>query len=114
MMIQHNDLFAGRWAEMSLAEQMANIGSEVSRTASWMEKGNSAHSRKSFERGLELIDLSISASPRPSATVELCRLREYFCFLFTEKKAAELRGFVGYFTPFAIEFRRSSTSGEPR
>lgn len=28
-----------RWASMSLAEQMANIGSEVGRSAKWLSKG---------------------------------------------------------------------------
>jgi hypothetical protein len=31
-MIQHKELYNGRWNEMSLAKQLANIGSEVSRT----------------------------------------------------------------------------------
>ena len=34
MEFQHKDL-AGRWAQMSLAEQMLNIGSEVSRANRW-------------------------------------------------------------------------------
>jgi len=37
---QHAGLAAGRWAEMSLAEQMLNIGSEVSRANRWKSKGN--------------------------------------------------------------------------
>ena len=32
---QHSELAAGRWAMMSLAEQMLNIGSEVSRANRW-------------------------------------------------------------------------------
>ena len=31
MSYQHKDLAAGRWGQMSLSEQMANIGSEVER-----------------------------------------------------------------------------------
>ena len=37
---QHTELAAGRWAAMSLAEQMLNIGSEVSRANRWQSKGN--------------------------------------------------------------------------
>ena len=32
---QHKELAAGGWAEMSLAEQMLNIGSEVSCANRW-------------------------------------------------------------------------------
>jgi len=37
---QHSELASGRWASMSLAEQMLNIGSEVSRANRWQSKGN--------------------------------------------------------------------------
>ena len=40
MEYQHKELAAGRWAQMSLAEQMLNIGSEVSRANRWKAKGN--------------------------------------------------------------------------
>jgi hypothetical protein len=39
MNIQHKKLTGGRWAEMPLAEQMANVGSEVSRALNWKKKG---------------------------------------------------------------------------
>ena len=38
--MQHKTLEDGRWANMPFIEQMANIGSEISRTANWKEKGN--------------------------------------------------------------------------
>lgn len=38
--IQHKELAAGRWAEMPLALQMLNIGSEISRANRWKSKGN--------------------------------------------------------------------------
>lgn len=37
---QHKGLATGRWAQMSLAEQMLNIGSEISRANRWKSKGN--------------------------------------------------------------------------
>ena len=33
--LQHRDLAAGRWWELSLAEQLGNIGSEISRASRW-------------------------------------------------------------------------------
>lgn len=34
----HTQLAAGRWQELSFAQQMANIGSEVERSLNWRHK----------------------------------------------------------------------------
>jgi hypothetical protein len=34
----HKGLGDGRWAQMNLVQQMANIGSEVSRALKWQKK----------------------------------------------------------------------------
>ncbi|MFC1627468.1 hypothetical protein ACFL18_02875 [Patescibacteria group bacterium] len=34
----HQNLKKGRWNKLSLIEQMANIGSEISRTINWKQK----------------------------------------------------------------------------
>jgi hypothetical protein len=78
---QHEDLASGRWGEMSFAEQMGNIGSEVSRAFRWFEK-NPARFQASFERAVELIDLSIRATNDSGKLKELCRAREEFCDYF--------------------------------
>lgn len=68
---------------MPFIEQMANIGSEVERTINWREK-NSEFSKMAFERGLELLDLTIIDPKNKRRLKEICRLREvladYFCF----------------------------------
>ncbi len=79
----HRELAAGRWFEMPLVEQMANIGSEIERTISWRGR-NEKNSTAAFDRGLELLDLTI-ADPRHRRRLrELTRLREtladYFVF----------------------------------
>ena len=53
---QHAGLADGQWRKMSFAEQMGNIGSEVSRALRWFEK-NPVRFQASFERAVELIDL---------------------------------------------------------
>ena len=78
---QHTGLAAGRWAELSLAEQMGNIGSEVSRSLKWFGK-NPRRFQSSFERALELIDLSIAATKDVGRLKELCRAREELCDYF--------------------------------
>jgi hypothetical protein len=82
MNIEHKQLAAGRWDELSLVEQMANIGSEVERAISWRQKGNDEYSRKAFERALELLSLSIEDKKNRRRLKELVRnyevLVDYF------------------------------------
>jgi hypothetical protein len=76
MQYQHKSLAAGRWAQMSLSEQMANIGSEISRALAWKRKDNEKYCLKSVARALELIALTIDNVTVKSHLKELTRLRE--------------------------------------
>jgi hypothetical protein len=58
----HRDLAVGGWWELSLAEQLGNIGSEISRAERWKTR-NPEISRGAFFRALELLDLTL-ADPR--------------------------------------------------
>jgi hypothetical protein len=84
MTIEHAQLGAGRWRELSFFEQMANIGSEIERTVSWKKKDNPGYSRRAFERALELMDLTIDDGKNKTRLRELTRVREalvdYFVF----------------------------------
>ena len=73
---QHKELAAGRWGEMSFCEQMANIGSEISRALNWRKKNNDAYCQKAIYRALELLDLTLSSVKTFSRYKELARLRE--------------------------------------
>ena len=73
---QHTGLAAGRWAEMSLAEQMLNIGSEVSRANRWKSKGNMEQCHRAADRALELLSLTIDAQRGKHDLGEFCRLYE--------------------------------------
>jgi len=73
----HKSLIGGRWFSMSLAEQLANVGSEFERVLSWRVKGNREHADKAFERMLELLDLTRNDPRwRNHRLKELSRLRE--------------------------------------
>ncbi len=76
MNVQHKNLAAGRWNDMPLTEQMANIGSEVGRAIKWRNKNKKDLSDKAFIRALELLDLSMSSMKRFPRIKELARLRE--------------------------------------
>jgi len=76
MNIYHKDLAQGRWAAMSVCEQMANIGSEVSRALNWRGKNRLQQEQKALERVLELIDLSLDSCTTFSRAKEFARMRE--------------------------------------
>lgn len=76
MNYQHKSLSQGRWQKMPFLEQMANIGSEVERTISWMEKGDEEYSKAAFYRSLELFDLTLSSELDGSQLKEVARARE--------------------------------------
>ena len=73
---QHGELASGRWKDMTLSEQMANIGSEVSRALNWKKKSNEEYSRKAAVRALELIDLSLDCRESLPRLREIARMRE--------------------------------------
>jgi len=76
MNIQHHTLANGRWNDLTFFEQMANIGSEVSRTINWRKKNNTEYSQMAFERVLELMDFTIADTKNRLRLKELCRARE--------------------------------------
>jgi hypothetical protein len=69
---RHADAARGRWWNQSLAEQLGNIGSEVSRAIRWSTK-NPETALAALYRGLELLDLMLD-DPRHRQSV--ARLRE--------------------------------------
>ena len=102
MNYQHRTLAAGRWRELSLVEQMANIGSEVHRTAKWKGKGNELYWRKAFERALELIDLTIDDEKNRGRLREIVRVREALAdyFVFDNEYHTTDRIWLRYFDAF--------------
>ncbi len=107
MSLQHKDLAAGRWKEMSFVDQMANIGSEVERALNWRAKNNASLSQKALERALELLDLSLDAVSEMSRLKELARIRETMVDFFigtNEFKSSEIL-WKRYFLPFAYASR---------
>ena len=54
----NENLTEERWFKLSFFEQMANLGSEVSRAIKWKKK-DPERSKCAFESALELLDLTI-------------------------------------------------------
>jgi hypothetical protein len=107
--IQHRDLAAGRWWELSLFEQLGNIGSEVSRAIKWSGR-NDDLSRGAFERALELFDLTLD-DPRhrqsASRLRELARAREVVVDYFdgANEYRSTASNLQKYFDEFALAVR---------
>jgi len=76
MNYQHRELAKGKWFELSLIEQLANVGSEVERAINWRNKGNAQYSRLAFERALELLGLTIDDPKNKFRLKEPTRLYE--------------------------------------
>jgi len=97
-----------RWRQLPLAHQLGNIGSEVSRYASWQARGDRARQDQAMERALELLD-AIIADPRWRYRLrELTRLREICCDLYTGGNMYDVGAprLVEYFLPFALAVRQ--------
>ncbi len=76
MSIQHKELSRGRWQEFSFCQQMANVGSEVSRALNWKAKGRDDFSQKAAVRALELLYFTINSVEKYPRLKELLRLKE--------------------------------------
>jgi len=72
----HKNLAAGRWFELSLTEQLANIGSEYNRAAAAKRKGNEERYQNACDRTLELCELTLDDQRwrHKPALKELCRM----------------------------------------
>lgn len=104
----HPDLAAGRWQTLSLAEQLGNIGSEVSRALNWKEHEDQDKSTNALERGLELFDLTLSDRRWRGRRKELTRAREVVCDFLVGDNAYHSTPVAlrRYFDVFAAAARR--------
>lgn len=107
-MTHHQELAAGRWRELTFAEQMANTGSEVERALNWKAKNQPAYFQKAAERALELMDLTLETAAGFSRRREIARAREALAdYFFGENQfAATDRSWRNYFSPFSFAARR--------
>ena len=106
MTFLHKVLAEGGWAKLSLSEQMANIGSEVSRARKWQKKDQKLF-QGAVDRALELFDLTL-ADPRWTGRFrEIARARSVFvdAVYGGEEFGSTLADLDKYFYPFAYAAR---------
>ncbi|MBN2483998.1 MAG: hypothetical protein JXD21_07360 [Candidatus Omnitrophica bacterium] len=108
MNYQHKNLAQGRWQQIPFLEQMANIGSEVSRALRWQSKENHAYCRQAAERALELIDLTLVDVQTFPRLKEITRMREALVdyFFGTNQYSSTPKSWENYFLPFAYSARK--------
>ena len=102
----HKELAAGRWFELSLTEQMGNIGSEVYRVARSQGKDEKKF-WSAVWKTLDLFDLTLSDSRWLGRLREIARTREVFCDAVYggELYGSTLPGLQKYFDQFAFAAR---------
>ncbi len=107
MVFIHKDLARGKWHQFSLAEQLGNIGSEVSRATRWQHKDEKLF-MGAIERGLELFDLTLSDPRWKGRRFEIGRAREVFCDAVYGGTLynSSFEGLQKYFDLFAFAARR--------
>lgn len=109
MTVEHRDLAAGRWWTLSVAEQLGNIGSEVSRAIRWTGRSD-ALARGALDRALELFDLTLD-DPRhrqmPARLRELARAREVVADFFhgANEYGSTAENLQKYFDAYALAAR---------
>lgn len=106
----HKELAAGRWFEISLAEQLGNVGSEVGRATNWIIKGNKKQSERALERAFDLLDLTIGDTRWFGVKLkELCRVREVLADTFYGDRiyGATPQSMEKYFYHYAVEARNA-------
>ena len=108
MSLMHRELASGRWNELSLLEQLGNIGSEVERALKWKEKNNPAYCMRAFERALELLDLTLDCPGNRLRVKEVARIREILVDFFYGENQYQTSGeFLSrYFLQFALAARK--------
>ena len=103
---QHERLAAGRWQTLSLAEQLANVGSDVARAYRWQDK-DPLLCEKALVRALELLDLTIGDRRWKGRRKEFTRVQELLCdaMLGGKEYGSDLASLDRYFYPFAVAVR---------
>lgn len=105
MPFQHAELAAGRWFELSLVEQLGNVGMEVGRAA--RAKGDDERFWAAVTRAFELLDLTISDPRWVNRLKELVRAREVLgdAVLGGKEYGSTLDDLDRYFFQFAVAAR---------
>lgn len=102
----HANLASGKWQTLSFAEQMGNIGSEVSRARAASNRGDIERRNRAIERVLELVDLTLRHENRQPHKRELGLFRDVITRAREDQAGASLEMIERYCLPFGIVARK--------
>ncbi len=108
MSYMHGDSVVETWSKLSVSGQLGNIGSEVSRSINWKNKGNKVQMQNALNRALELFDLTLSDSRWSFYRLrEIRTAKEVVCdFIVGDNEYKSDEKFINsYFLQFAIMAR---------
>ncbi len=74
-----------KWLKLSKAQQLGNIGSEISRARNCQDNNDFSNRQKALERCLELLDLSLDDKQWGSGLKEIARFREVVAAWFANQ-----------------------------
>lgn len=94
-----------KWAQLTIFEQMGNIGSEVGRALKAKRRGDQESMRGALYRGLDLFDLTAAvwAERKSPRTKEILSAREQFVQALSTGEGED--GLEEYFMAFAMAAR---------
>ena len=81
-MTQHASLTPERWARFNLDQQILMIANEMNRASSLLDPDRLASLRRSYERVLRLVDLTVITQDRRGLRRELLRWRDLVAALY--------------------------------
>lgn len=102
----HKNLAEGRWFQIPLADQLGNIGSEISRAGKQQGKDEDLF-WAAVERAMELFDLTISDKRWSKRLMEIGRARDVFAdaILGGKEYHSSFENIQPYFDQFALVAR---------
>ncbi len=99
----HGGLTHERWERLSLADQLANIGTEVARAARAKNRQDVSRLQQHFDLALELFEFTLDDERWRDQRVEIGRAREIVCdFLAGDNEyESTAESLDAYFLPFS-------------
>jgi pantothenate kinase len=84
---QHASLTPERWARFSLDQQILMVANEMNRASSLLGDEDLASLRRTYERVLRLLDLTVATQDRRGLRRELLRWRDLVAALYIAPRA---------------------------
>lgn len=105
----HPQIAQETWNAFSLTEQMANVGSEVSRAVNWKQRDQKSM-RLAVYRALELLALSVRDPKNVKGLKELLRVKECIADYFLGDNTYKFtdQWWQKYFLEYAIAARKDT------